>query len=86
VCGVISGVGLQVLLQKSISATFRGRVLGLWGMCNVAGPGVGGAIIGAVTQVLGLRGATVAGGLISSALAVWIVRHAYRAEVLAPQK
>ena len=82
VCGVISGVGLQVLLQKSISETFRGRVLGLWGMCNVAGPGVGGAIIGAATQVLGLRGATVAGGLISSALAVWIVRQAR----LAPQK
>jgi sugar phosphate permease len=82
VCGVISGVGLQVLLQKAISATYRGRVLGLWGMCNVAGPGVGGAIIGAATQVLGLRGATVVGGLISSALAVWIVRQARQA----PQK
>ena len=82
VCGVISGVGLQVLLQKSISETFRGRVLGLWGMCNVAGPGVGGAIIGGATQVLGLRGATVAGGLISSALALWIVRNARQA----PQK
>ena len=82
VCGVISGVGLQVLLQKSISETFRGRVLGLWGMCNVAGPGVGGAIIGGATQVLGLRGATVAGGLISSALALWIVRNTRQA----PQK
>jgi MFS family permease len=82
VCGVISGVGLQVLLQKSISESFRGRVLGLWGMCNVAGPGVGGAIIGGATQVLGLRGATVAGGLISSALALWIVRNARQA----PQK
>ena len=89
VCGVISGVGLQVLLQKSISETFRGRVLGLWGMCNVAGPGVGGALIGAATRVLGLRGATVAGGLISSALAVWIVRHARFSKpdrLLAPQK
>ena len=82
VCGVISGVGLQVLLQKSISETFRGRVLGLWGMCSVAGPGVGGAIIGGATQVLGLRGATVAGGLISSVLALWIVRNARQA----PQK
>jgi sugar phosphate permease len=82
VFGVISGVGLQVLLQKTISATYRGRVLGLWGMCSVAGPGVGGAIIGTATQVLGLRGATVVAGLISSALAVWIVRHARRA----PQK
>jgi MFS family permease len=73
--GVVSGVGLQVLLQKSINESFRGRVLGLWGMCNVAGPGIGGAIIGAGAQAFGLRGATVASGLLSTALAVWIVRH-----------
>jgi hypothetical protein len=39
---LICAVGLQVLLQKSIDEAFRGRVLGLWGMCNVAGPGIGG--------------------------------------------
>ena len=72
--GVVSGVGLQVLLQKTINERFRGRVLGLWGTCNVAGPGVGGAIIGAASQVFGLRGATIASGLLSTALAVWIVR------------
>jgi predicted MFS family arabinose efflux permease len=80
VFGVMSGVGLQVLLQKAIDPEFRGRVLGLWGMCNVAGPGVGGALIGWAAQALGLRGATLAGGLLSSALAVWIVRRARRAQ------
>jgi hypothetical protein len=44
--GVICGVGLQVLLQKTLDENFRGRVLGLWGMCNVAGPAVGGALVG----------------------------------------
>jgi len=74
IVGVVSGVGLQVLLQKSIDESFRGRVLGLWGMCNVAGPGIGGAVIGAAAQVFGLRVATIVSGLICTALAVWIVQ------------
>jgi MFS family permease len=72
--GVVCGVGLQVLLQKAIDESFRGRVLGLWGMCNVAGPGIGGALIGAAAQVFGLRGATMASGLVCAALAAWIMR------------
>jgi MFS family permease len=78
--GVISGVGQQVLLQKTLDERFRGRVLGFWGMCNVAGPGVGGAIIGGGAQLLGLRAATVVAGLISSVLAVGIVRWARQLE------
>ena len=73
IVGVICGVGLQVLLQKSIDEAFRGRVLGLWGMCNVAGPGVGGALMGAAAQALGLRGATIANGLACTAMAAWIL-------------
>jgi MFS family permease len=74
ISGVVNGVGLQVLLQKTIDASFRGRVLGLWGMCNVAGPGIGGAMIGAGAQALGLRGATILSGVVCTALAVWMVR------------
>jgi MFS family permease len=71
---VVCSVGLQVLLQKSIDDAFRGRVLGLWGMCNVAGPGIGGAIIGSIAHVIGLRGATIASGMVCAVLAAWIVR------------
>jgi MFS family permease len=68
---VVSSVGLQVLLQKSIDESYRGRVLGLWGMCNIAGPGIGGALLGAFAQVFGLRAATMASGLACVALAAW---------------
>ena len=71
---VLCGVGLQVVLQQSIDAAFRGRILGLWGMCNVAGPGIGGAVLGALAQGIGVRTATVTSGVLCSALAVWIVR------------
>ncbi len=71
--GVISGVGLQVLLQKSIDESFRARVLGLWGVTIVAGPSVGSAIVGVAAQQIGLRGATVASGLACALLSTWIV-------------
>jgi MFS family permease len=71
---VLSNVGLQVLLQQSLNEAFRGRVLGLWGMCNIAGPGVGGATIGAIAHLFGLRSATIASGLVCTALTLWILR------------
>ena len=86
IVGVICGVGLQVLLQKSIDETFRGRVLGLWGTCNVAGPGIGGALIGGASPLLGLRGATIGSGLLCFLLAAWIMRrgHGFAGAASAP--
>jgi MFS transporter, DHA3 family, macrolide efflux protein len=72
---VVCSVGLQVLLQNTIDESFRGRVLGLWGMCAIAGPGVGGAMLGSVAQTYGLRPATIASGVACTALSAWI---AYR--------
>ena len=73
IVGVVCGVGLQVLLQKSIDESFRGRVLGLWGTCSVAGPGIGSAMIGGLAHVFGLRTATIASGVACALLAAWIV-------------
>lgn len=71
---VMCGVGLQVVLQKSIDEAYRGRILGLWGMCNVAGPGIGGALLGSLSQGIGVRAAAVVSGVLCTALAVRIVR------------
>jgi MFS family permease len=71
---VVCSVGLQVLLQHTIDESFRGRVLGLWGMCAVAGPGIGGAVLGTVAQTFGLRPATIASGIACAALSAWIVQ------------
>jgi MFS family permease len=68
---VLSSVGLQVLLQSGIEDRYRGRVLGLWTAVNVAGPGVGAALIGAAAQLTGLRVASVASGLLCTTLVLW---------------
>lgn len=75
---VLSSVGLQVVLQSEIEGRMRGRVLGLWGACNVAGPGIGGALLGALAQLVGLRVITVASGVVCSALAALIMHRSGR--------
>lgn len=75
---VLSSVGLQVLLQSEIEGKMRGRVLGLWGACNVAGPGIGGALLGALAQVAGLRLVTVVSGAACSGLAAVIMHRSGR--------
>lgn len=75
---VLSSVGLQVLLQSEIEGKMRGRVLGLWGACNIAGPGIGGALLGALAQFAGLRLITVVSGIACSGLAALIMRRSGR--------
>lgn len=61
---VLCSVGLQVQLQSLIRDNFRGRVLGLWTAVNIAGPGIGGAALGALAQWATLSEVTVAAGLL----------------------
>lgn len=82
---VLCSVGLQVILQSQIEGRMRGRVLGLWGACNVAGPGIGAALLGALAQVAGLRVITVLSGAVCSALAAFILRRSGRL-IAAPQR
>ncbi len=70
----LSSVGLQSILQSKIDSEYRGRVVGLWGIANVAGPAVGGALLGGIAHVTSLRGATVVSGLLCAALCLVLMR------------
>jgi len=72
---VLCSVALQVLVQSAVEDGFRGRVMGLWTAVNVAGPGIGGALDGALAHFLGLRTVTVAGGLSCVLLVAWAMPH-----------
>jgi MFS family permease len=76
---VLCSVGLQVQLQSQIRPNFRGRVLGLWTAVNIAGPGVGGAILGALAQWATLQIVTVAAGTFCLVLVVWLMIRKNRA-------
>mgnify|MGYP000977610547 CR=1 FL=1 len=59
----LTGVSLQVALQSLVHDTFRGRIVGLWGVVVTGGSAVGGAVIGAFSQLAGLGTVTVACGV-----------------------
>ena len=75
---VLCSVGLQVQLQALIRASFRGRVLGLWTAVNIAGPGVGGALLGGLAHWATLRIVTVAAGAFCLVLVVGLMIRANR--------
>lgn len=60
----LSSVGLQTVLQLIISDEYRGRVVAFWGMTTVAGPSIGGAVLGAIAQHTGLASVTVLSGVL----------------------
>jgi MFS family permease len=70
---ILCSVGLQTLLQSALDDRFRGRVLGLWSAVNVAGPGVGAAILGALAQPAGLPAVTVVSGLLCAGLVFSVI-------------
>ncbi len=75
---VLCSVGLQVQLQSLIRDKFRGRVLGLWTAVNIAGPGVGGAMLGALAQWATLPMVTIAAGSLCIALVLWVMLRSSR--------
>jgi MFS family permease len=70
---VLCSVGLQTLLQSVLEDRYRGRVLGLWSAVNVAGPGVGAAILGSLAQPAGLMPVTVLSGLLCTILVFSVI-------------
>ena len=68
----LSGVGAQTLIQLTVEADMRGRVMSLYGIIFRGGPAAGALIIGLVSEFLGLRWPLAAGGAIVLAAWLWI--------------
>ena len=67
---VASAVSMQTLMQLAVDGARRGRVLSLYGIIFIGGPAAGALIMGALSEVLGLR-LPLAGGTFL-ALLVWL--------------
>lgn len=71
-------VGMQVAIQSAVDDRFRGRVMSLWGMIAAGSPALGGALLGAIAQLAGIAGVTIASGVLC-ALLIWLTRPRARA-------
>jgi len=66
---VMTGIGIQSTLQLAIAEEYRGRVLGLYGVCFMGGPAIGALGIGAVVEFFGLKAPILGAAL--SILVLW---------------
>ncbi|NKF24157.1 MFS transporter [Solimonas marina] len=70
----LASIGLQAILQGELAPEYRGRVIGIWGVGNVAGPSMGSAMLGGIAHLAGLRATTCASGLLCALLCYVVMR------------
>jgi MFS family permease len=80
---VASGAGTQTVLQTAVEEGMRGRVLSLFGLIFRGGPALGALVMGAVSEVTGLRAPLIAGTLLAALfwLRLWRRRRALAASL-----
>jgi len=77
---VAAGIGTQTTIQTAVAEEMRGRVLSLFGLIFRGGPALGALIMGAASEIVGLR-APLAVGALLAILAWWWIRR--RRDVIA---
>lgn len=70
---VITGAGIQTLLQLGVDTDMRGRVLSIYGLIMRGGPAVGALLMGGIAEVTGLRWPLAGGAIIVAIAALWLV-------------
>lgn len=70
---VITGAGIQTLLQLGVDTDMRGRVLSIYGLIMRGGPAIGAILMGGIAEFTGLRLPLAGGALIVAISALWLV-------------
>lgn len=70
---VITGAGIQTLLQLGVDTDMRGRVLSIYGLIMRGGPAIGAILMGGIAEFTGLRWPLAGGALIVAISALWLV-------------
>ncbi len=72
---VTTGAGMQTLIQNTVDADMRGRVLGAYGMIFRGGTAVGAMLAGAASDFVGLQWPIAVGAALCVLLALWAMAH-----------
>lgn len=70
---VITGAGIQTLLQLDVATDMRGRVLSIYGLIMRGGPAIGALAMGWVAELTGLRWPLAGGAIVVAVAALWLV-------------
>ncbi|MBT3552372.1 MAG: MFS transporter [Rhodospirillaceae bacterium] len=80
-----AGIAASTLVQQSIDAAFRGRVVAISLATNMGGPALGAFGIGWLAEGIGFQGALMAAAALSTALMIITGRRVYRARSVAQE-
>ncbi len=69
---VITGAGIQTLLQLGVDTDMRGRVLSLYGLIMRGGPAIGALGMGWLAEFFGLRWPIAGGAVLVALVAFWL--------------
>jgi MFS family permease len=75
---VITGAGIQTLLQLSVETDMRGRVLSLYGLIMRGGPAVGALAMGWIAEFTGLRWPLAGGAVVVAIAGLWLIAFSRR--------
>lgn len=71
---VVTGTAIQTIVQTVAEPTIRGRVLGIYGMIWIGGASIGALIMGALSELFGLRAPIAVGAVICLLVWLWALR------------
>ena len=71
---LVSGIGIQTLIQGSVEETLRGRVMAIYGWFWMGVPGAGAILIGAISDLTGPRWPIMVGTVMVFLVWVWALR------------
>ncbi|MBM3533009.1 MAG: MFS transporter [Alphaproteobacteria bacterium] len=71
---VFNGTAGQTLVQAAVAAPMRGRVLGIYGIIFRGGPALGALIMGALSELWGLRWPVAGGAILALLYYAWFWR------------
>lgn len=77
---VITGAGIQTLLQLAVETDMRGRVLSIYGLIMRGGPAIGALAMGWIAESTGMRWPLAGGAALVVLAAMWIVARRSRGQ------
>ena len=77
---LLSGVGVQTLIQTAVDEQMRARVMSLYGVLFRGGPAIGALAMGALSGALGLRWPVVTGATLC--ILVWLLMRRQRRQMV----
>ena len=74
----IAGIAIQTIVQSEVDEVLRGRVMSVYGVMWIGSPGLGALIMGAMSDVTGIRWPVLGAAVLLISFWTWVWRRERR--------